>query len=202
MPMWKPEKDFDGQDVYIIGGGPSLKGFNWRKLIGKNTIGCNSAFRKGSGICNICFFSDIKFIDAFHDELCEYAGRVVTHHPKLRETKIDWLHVVERTKRGLGIDKVTYGGNSGCGAINLALMMGAKRVLLLGFDCKPGKDNEPNWHKWQLDAMAPDLHAKFLKGFKQLAEALPLVFPDREIINLNPDSAIPFFPFNTFTKAA
>ena len=201
--MWIPKEEFKGEDVYIIGGGPSLEGFNWKKLEDKNTIGCNSAFRLGSRVCNICFFSDPNWFDKFYDMLAEWGGRVVTHHSAMKKRKEDWLYVMERgTKKGLYKDRLFYGGNSGCGAINLAFLMGAKRVLLLGFDCKPGKDNQPNWHKYQIEAMMPGVHDKFLKGFKTLSEALPVVFPDREVINLTPGSAIPYFPFNTFKKVA
>lgn len=201
--MWIPDKEFDGQDVYIIGGGPSLREFDWKQLENKNTIGCNSAFRKGSRICNICFFSDPKWFDKFYEELSAYKGRLVTHNPSLKKADEEWLYVVERgTRKGLYKDRLCYGGNSGCGAINLALLMGAKRVFLLGFDCKPGKNNEANWHKWQIEPMMPGLHDKFLKGFKQLAEALPQVFPECEVINLTPDSAIPYFTFNQFEKVA
>ena len=201
--MWIPEKEFEGQDVYIIGGGPSLEGFNWKKLEDKNTIGCNSAFRLGSRVCNICFFSDPPWFEKFHDELLKYDGRIVTHHPTFKKLNDPMLHVVERGKdQLLYTDRVGYGGNSGCGAINLAFIMGAKRVFLLGFDCKFGKDNQTNWHKFQIEETKPEVYPRFIKAFKQLSEALPVVFPGRTIINLNPDSGITFFPFNTFKKVA
>jgi len=201
--MWIPEKEFEDQDVYIIGGGPSLKDFNWKKLEDKNTIGCNSAFRKGSRVCNICFFSDPKWFEEFYKELLKIDGKVVTPHPRMKNNSEDWLYVMERgIKKGLYDDRLCYGGNSGCGAINLAFLMGAKRVFLLGFDCKADENNKPNWHNWQIETTKPDIYPKFLKGFEALAKALPEVFPECEIINLTPNSAIPFFPFNTFRKVA
>jgi len=199
MPILKPDRRFEGQDVYIIGGGPSLSDFDWKDLEHKNTIGCNSAFRLGSRICNICFFSDYLWFEKFYTLLSQYKGLLITHYPKFKNKDEDWLYWMERgIKHGLYNDKLCYGGNTGCGAINLALLMGAKRVLLLGFDCKPGNNNEPNWHEWQIEEMRKGVHDKFLKGFKLLSEALPEVFPECEVINLTEGSRIPYFPFSNF----
>lgn len=201
MPTFKPDLRFKDQDVYIVGGGPSLSGFNWDDLKDKNVIGCNSAFRLGGQICPITLFSDLLWFEAFYDLLAEYTGTVITHYPKLKESSVEWLHWMERgTKKGLYKDRLAYGGNTGCGAINLALIMGAKRVFLLGFDCKPGKENEANWHKWQIEKVKPAVHDRHLAGFKALAEALPTVFPGREVINLTEGSRIPFFPFSKFKR--
>lgn len=199
MPVLKIDQRFKGEDVYIIGGGPSLSNFDWKELEDKNTIGCNSAFRLGSRICNICFFSDYLWFESYYKELSEYKGLVVTHYPQFKDKTEEWLNWMPRgTKQGLYTDKICYGGSSGCGAINLALLMGAKRVLLLGFDCKPGSNNEANWHKWQIEEMKPGVHDKFLTGFKLLSEALPDVFPGCEVINLTEGSKIPWFPFSDF----
>ena len=201
--MWMPEKEFEGEDVYIIGGGPSLETFNWKRLEDKNTIGCNSAFRKGSRVCNICFFSDPPWFEKFYDELLKFEGRVVTHNPRFKDNNPDdWLYVMERGKRALCTDCLGYGGSSGCSAINLALLMGAKRVFLLGLDCKSGPNKQQNWHNYQIEKTMPEIYDRFLKGFEQLAEDLPKLFPESEIINLTPNSAIPFFQFNTFKKVA
>ena len=203
MSHFVPDQRFKGQDVYIIGGGPSLNGFKWDKLLNKNTIGCNSAFRLGSRVCGICFFSDYAWFEEFYKELKNYKGTLITHYPKYKDAPEDWLYWMPRgTSKGLYADRLSYCGNTGCGAINLALLLGAQRVFLLGIDCKAGKDNKQNWHPWQIEELKPSVYAKHLKGFELLAEALPEVFPGREVINLTEGSAIPFFPFNTFTKIA
>jgi len=36
-----PDNSWKDEDCYIIGGGPSLKRFNWSLLKGKKTIGIN-----------------------------------------------------------------------------------------------------------------------------------------------------------------
>ena len=41
-----PDKAWEGKPCFIIGGGPSLEGFDWNRLKGKRTIGINRAFEK------------------------------------------------------------------------------------------------------------------------------------------------------------
>lgn len=61
---WVPDKIWDGLECFIIGGGRSLKeGFDFDKLIGEKTIGCNDAYKLGPKICNICIFGDKKWLD-------------------------------------------------------------------------------------------------------------------------------------------
>lgn len=196
MPLWKPDQRWNGADVYVIGGGPSLTGFDFTLLHGRNTIGCNAAFKLGAAVCNVVFFSDLKWFFHFKDELAKFDGDVVTHclrlAPRLRD--YPWLKMVRREKRGLHRHAVGFGGNSGCSAAALALLMGAKRVFLLGCDCKAPSVQEAHWHKWEVEELNLKVMPKFLEGWGAIAIDLPRVFPGCEIINLNPDSAIPFFP--------
>jgi len=203
MPIFEPDSRFEGQDVYIIGGGPSLVGFDWKELENKNTIGCNSAFRLGIKVCSLLLFSDIKWYEKFYEDLKEWTGTVITHYPKLKDAKEDWLYWMERdTQHGLSATKLGYGGNTGCGAINLALILGAKRVFLLGFDCEGSETERPNWHTFQIEKVRPEAHEKHIKGFEALAADLPKIFPGCEVINMNPDSKIICFPFSTPKIAA
>jgi hypothetical protein len=107
-----------------------------------------------------------------------------------------WLKVMRREsdRTGLSLRGLTFAGCSGGSAINLALLMGAKRVFLLGFDCKVQSPAQPNWHSHHRHPCGPALHDKFKTGFGKIAETLPKVFPGTEIINLGPDSALDCFP--------
>ena len=87
MPEWKPEPIWKDQEAFIIGGGPSLRDFDWSLLRDKNTIGCNNAFRLGPDICKICLFVDCGFIfsgrkkkrEGFYRELAKFPNWVVTN---------------------------------------------------------------------------------------------------------------------------
>lgn len=193
MPAWTPTAEWTGADVFIIGGGPSLKGFNWDRLRGHKTIGCNSAFLHGASICTLCFFSDALWFRFMEDALESYAGRVVTHSPDIPKDHA-WVSTMLRRDEGLHNDALGYGGNSGCGAINLALLMGARRVFLLGFDCKLGQAKEMNWHDRRIEPSNPDVFPKFMEGFQAIARDLPRVFPKAEVLNATPETNLTVFP--------
>ncbi len=196
-----PDPVWAGQDVFLIGGGPSLRGFDWSLLRGKNTIGCNAAFTLGVDVCKVCFFSDWKWYVKFEDDLKAYAdqgGRVFTHLRTMINRKrlhgLPHIEIMAREKTGLHHDALGFGGNSGCSATNLALVLGAARVFLLGFDCKVDQPGDTHWHNLRIDIPLPHFYTRYMQGWKDIHFDLPVKFPGREIINLNPDSAIPFFP--------
>lgn len=195
MPLWNPDQRWTGRDVFIIGGGPSLRGFDFERLRGQATIGCNSAFRLGQALCNVCFFSDLAWFEKNYADLERFRGDVVTHCEELTSAEESWLKRMRREHYGLHHDALGYGGNSGCSAINLALIMGAKRVFLLGMDCKPGPNHrsQPNWHNHHIEIVHPEVFLKFDEGFRAVARDLPRKFPNAEIINLGPDSALDCF---------
>lgn len=193
MPLWTPHRVWRNADVFIIGGGPSLKEFRWQRLVGQKTIGCNSAFLHGASICTLCLFSDAHWFLAMEDELESYAGRVVT---QCEDNVVErpWVSRMARRESGLHTDALGFGGNSGCSAINLALIMGARRVILLGFDCRMGNQNEMNWHDRRVEPANPEVFSKFFEGFEAIARQLPVVFPGRQVLNATPQSALPCFP--------
>jgi len=194
MPKWIPEKKWEGQEVFIIGGGSSLERFNWQVLKNENTIGCNDAFKHGSEICKICIFGDAKWFKTFEQELSRYKGIVFTNCQSLQKTKVPWLWTMTRKGSGLYKDALGWNGNTGAAAINLALLLGAKRIFLLGFDMHLSKDSKANWHPNHLNKANKDIYAKFLRGFTKLAADLKKKFPDVEIINVTDDSSLNLFP--------
>ena len=202
MPFWTPDTRWENSDVYIIGGGPSLSDFNWALLEDVPTIAVNAAFKLGPQVSKVCFFSDEKFFQVWEDELAAYSryADVVTHCHALLPRGIEWLKSLTRYPLGLHTDGLGFGYNSGCGAVNLALLMGAKRVMLLGFDCKRPDDTHSHWHQWKFEVSSVESYQNFLQGWNAIAMDLPKVFPGREIINLNPSSAIPYFPKEHVSK--
>jgi hypothetical protein len=135
MPKWTPSKEWKGQDAFIVGGGSSLYGFDFGKLRGRNTIGCNAAFRLGPEIIKICYFGDISFWRENHKELAEFKGRVVTSKPDIYDSPHPWLLHMRRIQGGLHSGHMLgWNYSSGAAAINLAISLGSARIYLLGFD--------------------------------------------------------------------
>jgi len=201
MPFWTPNPIWKDQDVFIIGGGLSLEKFDWELLRPDRvfTIGCNDAYLRGPDICNICFFGDIKWWKAHQRGLETYResgkGSVFTHCPQLQSGKdhTPWLWKMNRESRGLHLDALAWNKNTGAGAVNLALLLGAKRVLLLGFDMHL-IGGRSNWHDNNLDKPNAAVYPRFLKGFERLAKDLPIKFPGCKIINITDDSSLDLFP--------
>ena len=102
MPHWKIEAKRQDEDVFIIGGGNSLKLFDWGLLESECTIGCNTAFTLGEKICKICIFGDPKWFRKFQSELQTYKGILFTNASQFRNTRLNWLWTMPRKGRGLG----------------------------------------------------------------------------------------------------
>jgi len=202
MPEWKPEPIWKGEDAFIIGGGTSLREFDWDLLRDENTIGCNSAFRLGVEICKICVFVDRKWLfDApnhprkgYHDELAKFPGLVITNDTQLKGRPEPWINWMQRRPRGLHHDSLGYNANCGATAINVALLLGATTIYLLGIDMHLDDNKKPNWHNYVIDKASKDVYARMLAAFGHVSKDLALKFPDCKVLNINKDSALRLFP--------
>ena len=83
--------------------------------------------------------------------------------------------------------KIHYGSNSGFQAINLAMLMGAKTVLLVGFDF-----HGSHFFGTHPAELGNPVFADFLPEFNYAAENLP---PEYSIINCTEGSHLGCFPF-------
>lgn len=199
MPLWTPPEDsWAGSTVFVIGGGLSLKSFDWLRLRGQRVIGCNSAYIHGPLVCSICFFSDRAWFEKFQTALEGYVRRggfVVTHSPDFRDTEPSWVRTMPRQDEGLSRDALGYGASSGCSALSLALRLGAARVILLGMDLRLISALQPNWHTLSIEKANPEVYQRHIEGFEAAAHALPSVYPGVEVFNATEGSALTCFPF-------
>lgn len=192
---WKPEKWWAGLDAVLIGGGPSLSTFEWDRLIPYKTIGCNDAYSLGSDICDVAVFGDQGWFNHHRRGLQEFGNPVFTNQPYLHTDGPAWLYTMAREGDGLHCDALGWGGNTGCIGVNLALLLGVKRVFLLGMDMKLGTQKQTNWHQENVTKPNDASYKRFTMGFQRIADVLPDVFPGCEVINLGPDSELKMFPF-------
>lgn len=194
MPHWIPEAKWEGEDVFIIGGGNSLKGFDWGLLENECTIGCNSAFTLGEKVCKICVFGDAKWFRKYQSELQSYKGVLFTNSSQLRNTRLNWLWTMPRKGKGLGTSALGWNKNTGALAINLALVLGAQQIFLLGFDMHLSKEGKSNWHNRLMGRPDKRVYEKFIEGFTRVSIDLKKVFPGREVINITDNSDLDIFP--------
>jgi hypothetical protein len=188
------EPTWANADVFIIGGGKSLESFDWSNLLSELTIGCNDAFMLGEKVCKISIFGDFKWWKKWKDNLIKFKGRVFTNCNQLQPLEeAHWLNILPRFQWGLDSNKgLAWNSNTGAAAIDLALQLGAKRIFLLGFDCKLIK-GENNWHVNELDRPSARIFRRFEEGFGRLKTAINKYYPEVEIINISDISELKTF---------
>lgn len=183
--FWTPPKDLQGETCYILGGGSSLKSFDFSLLEGKNVIGCNVAYMFGAELVPYVVFADAPFLKDHMDGLSDYVaegGNVVTNS-KQKFGAPEWLKMMERVTVGLSRTRLAFGGSTGGAAAHLALLRGAKTVYLLGFDMQVGTGGETNYHDKYKGQVASD-YRRFVDGISTIAYDMRMVYPDRQIVNL------------------
>lgn len=189
--FWSPPPLFSGAAVFVIGGGPGLRGFDFNRLRGRRCIAINAAGY------------DVPWADVllFHDKdwprqnlrlIQEWAGLVVTVSRPGRSAlpeKIEQVQVEPR-ERFLPGPAIKRGRSSGHSAIALAAAMGAKRIVLLGFDCRriEGRANYHDRYDCQADDARLDIFRTHFRGWRAPAEADGI-----EILNATPGTAIDEF---------
>ena len=102
-------------------------------------------------------------------------------------------HIRWEAKDGLGKRGLRVNGNSGAGAINLAYHFGARRILLVGMDMKPGPNGEKHWHP---DHPKPLVQGQQFEEWRKKMGVLAKDLKDEgvEVINCTPGSALTCFP--------
>jgi hypothetical protein len=147
-----PRGDWADKPLYIVGGGPSLRGFDFSRLIGRGRIlGVNKA--PFNIPCDAMFTLDQTFTRLMREEICAFVqsgGDATLAMPPNEDghKPIDGARYVVR-RRGSGLsedDREIFGLNSGYGALGLGYLRGAKEIALLGFDFDYDKDGNTHWH--------------------------------------------------------
>lgn len=95
---------------------------------------------------------------------------------------------------------IINGLNSGSGALQVAILRGARRVYMLGFDLVDPGDGPVQWHSGYGNPGSRNAVRRWpewIKRFEVMARDLPAGV---EVLNANPDSAIRGFPFTTYEE--
>lgn len=191
MPKWIPKKSWLNQEVFIVGGGESLKGFDWDLLKQLRTIGCNDAYLHGT---DICIFGDKRWFTLHQKPLAKYEGIVITNCPQVQKSRLPWLWCMRRETKGLHNGSLGWNNNTGASAVNLAVILGAAKIHLLGFDMKLSTSGKANWHANTLMKPNADVFKGFLEGFKCVAKNMEKKYPEVEVVNVTDDSDLNEFP--------
>jgi hypothetical protein len=128
LQHWAPEPLWAGQTVVVIGGGPSLRGFDFSRLRGRHCLAINEAFVDAPW-ADVLFFRDPEWFARNSAALTRWAGLICTVSPGAKREWPDRLRLV-----AAGGKAMPRARTSGQQAVSLAIMLAARRVVLIGFD--------------------------------------------------------------------
>jgi hypothetical protein len=192
-----------GQPCFLLGGGPSLAGFEFERLRGRRTIAINRAF-EFAPFADLLFSMDSTFYQWCHKfksgTFLAFAGARVfldtLNFPFGSE-----IHYI-RSAGLQGYPASLKGGiyssnNSGYGALQIAICLGANPIYLLGFDMHD--EGPAHFH----DGYPGKFTARPNKSFRRAFEALApqLQAKGIRVINLNQTSGLRCFEFRTIEEA-
>jgi len=211
------QDSWSGRRCFLIGGGESLRGFDYNQLDGELTITINktfevypystinysmdSTFYKKLKTDHYTNYSNENLWNKWNSLVCIRVAltpmEIMEFGPEVMLVRRKWKPVVERGDLDDGI----YGGiNSGTGAINLAIALGATTIYLLGYDMQAIKYT--HCHNGYDDRTLENFNIK-LKDYRKEIESLAASIKELgiNVINLNPESQLKCFPFGNMSDA-
>lgn len=198
MP-WSVPRQWEGRTAFILGGGPSLALVDLAELRDRGAvIAINDAGLLKAPWADVHYFADPHWAEWHHTEFGFFTGRYrVTRNPVDKFYPAFDIRVLDRERLApLSRDpRRVAGPDSGSNAINLAFLFGAARIVLFGFDMRPG-----HWHDRHRRATPPTHYAEcFMPAIAAMAIALKR--EGIEVVNATPGSALKCFPVITPAEA-
>lgn len=186
--------DWRGHTAVVLASGPSLTLEQCRlvEAAPAKTIAVNSTWRLIDA--DVLFAVDYLFFKVCLPEF-RAAKRRAAVWTQDRSAAERWgLNWVRQDSRpGLGDPGLRTNGNSGMGAINLAYLFGARRVLLVGMDMTLGPKGEKHHHADHPKPLVQGLvFSEWLHKGRDLAKGLKVA--GVEVVNCTPGSALQCFP--------
>jgi len=201
------EKIFDSKKpVYIVGGGTSLRGFDFSLLDKKQHIAVNAAMYDCHN-AQIGFFADKRFYNDFGMSLWNFRnpkGDPYNKNDGIIYTTFEGANddswsdsrtvIIDSENESIFSKKILGSfSNSGLMAINLAYLLGARKIYLLGFDCSNTGEHD-RYHTRYKRKISEDSYAKMIKDFKELSSYINKNVKDLEITNISENSLLNVFP--------
>jgi len=204
-----PDNAWKNQRCFIIGGGKSLKGFNFKQLDRELTIAINRSFESIDP--SIIFWMDYQ---TFYRDLMAgvFGEKTQKKFDSSRALKVtlnisgyEYPPGIYSLRRAIGKESLSFslkdgiidGDNSGYAALNLAVCLGANPIYLLGFDMNKSKSGKQEWfHEGYKRIGSDSIYKKWAGNLEKVAPIIDSL--GIKVINLNPNSAVKCFEFGTF----
>ena len=193
FPIWS------GQTVICIAGGPSLTKGQVKFTKGCKIIAINDAYKLAPQ-ANILYACDNQWWE-WHKGVPDFKGYKLQHDHEVPDENrsrftatypgIDCILSDGASGFSDRMDRIRTGGNSGYQALHIALQLGAKRIILLGYDMHASGE-QSHWFGEHPNGRQPnERYGNWIKEFP----ALQKIANDRgvKIYNCSPDSALECF---------
>lgn len=193
-------KIWTGDTAAILAGGPSLTQADVDACRGRaRVIAIKNAIELAPW-ADVLYACDSKWWKAWPETVSFEGPKYGLERIRGRQ---DVTVLRQGAKDGLEADPTALatGQNSGYQAINLAVHLGAARILLLGYDMRPASSGQHRWHgthRYHRGTIVPP-YQDFLRHFQTLIA--PLKALGVAVLNCTPDSAIDVFPRASLQEA-
>jgi hypothetical protein len=198
---WTPEPWWRGEQCFVLASGPSLTQEVCDKIKGRKAIVINLSFRLAPW-APVWFFTDSSIYERYRDDVAAWPGEIVSMSRTAKREIPDKVKRVQgegdpsfpvRDFPRLGSPVIRQGRSSGHTAVSLAVALGAKQIVLLGFDMRLVEGREHH-HQEYAGPRDQDIYAReFVPGFDGWNAAA--LAAGVEILNATPGSAVTEFPF-------
>ena len=178
--------------MVIVASGPSLTQEDVNHARGKaKVIAINNCYILAPW-AHMLYACDYRWWRHYRPEF--YGLKVCPHLGAAKEFGL--IYIEGKAKSGLSLTKdcIHYGGNSGFQALNIAVLAGAKRIILLGFDMQPDGSGRMHWHPDHTRIGNPQRNS-FNRWLRAFHEAAPqLTQAGVEVLNCTRQTALDVFP--------
>lgn len=179
--------------VYLVGGGPSLRGFDFELLRGQVVVAINDASRYLPWATAL-FSADVMWMTNRREHIESFSRHRFLAIPPDQRGELRGVEYLTRL-RLLGLSEVLgcvhLGGTSGYAALNLAVLKGAKEIVLLGYDYS-GTDRWYPDYDWSSRGRGQFEHEEWARNFDTMLPALAVA--GVKVTNASPESKITAFP--------
>jgi len=192
VESYRVPRDWIGETVAIVASGHSVLTFDFERIAGLKTIAVKDGYRKVPE-ADVLLIGDHRYAGR-NPEFSEYKGPLILYTdpeplPECWASDPRIKYIPKEPGGGLSENPRSLRGTftTTALAINLAVLHGAKRILLVGVDGHPGPNGERHFHSDKKEHW----YARYARqrwGFGRLPrDLIPL--------QLNRRSAIRTFPF-------
>ncbi len=186
-----------GETVVILATGPSLTPAQVERA--DRSVARVFAIKEAIRLlprADVLYACDARWWKHFGPGLADYAG------PRYALEPTPYATCLRNTgMTGLELDPtgLKTGQNSGYQAVNLAVHLGAARIVLLGFDMKQGRTGDHWFGAHTYPGTVPPRFRDFIEYFASIVA--PLGAAGIEVLNATPGSALLCFPQVTLDAA-